>query len=152
MYCYYTGNGWALLVSFPNLHVQIGSARSVINERRRELEAAARSSIRDEENRNAVFELACFTPQTILAYGCKAGARVCLLLADGRPARLPSGALLALHLFCLLVEQQMSLPRHLSISPRRDTIINRPRCVNRCCSLQRGRGIRPVPSVDTQDG
>ena len=72
--------------------LQIGSARSVINERRREFEAAARSSIRDEEDRNAVFELACFTPPTFLAHGCKAGARVCLLLADSRPACLPPGA------------------------------------------------------------
>jgi hypothetical protein len=71
---------------------QIGSARSVMNERRQELEAAARSSIRDEEDRNAVFELTCFTPQIFVAHGCKAGARVCLLLADGRPARLPPGA------------------------------------------------------------
>lgn len=72
--------------------LQIGSARSMIIERRRDLEEAARSAIRDEEDRNAVFELTCFTPQSLLAHGCKAGARVCLLLADGRPARLPPGA------------------------------------------------------------
>lgn len=110
-----------------------------MNERRQELEAAARSSIRDEEDRNAVFELACFTPQTFLAHGCKAGARVCLLLADGRPARLPPGVFPSTHPVAyrtewkLVAETQGSQLRQLAIyhlhTPRPITItllINRP--------------------------
>ena len=63
----------------------------MINERRQEQGEAHRAALVHEEDRNAVFEVTCFTPQSFLALGCKAGARVCLQLADGRPARLPPG-------------------------------------------------------------